>query len=356
MQCNKDQSFLLDSPDLQVHDDLPLVHILRVHLDPVDPEGLRHKHTEMQWAARQRRPDGPPGAEHELDPPPDPARKLFTQQAHTSEAGRVRFVARCRPPAPPHPTPPAVPPAASAATCWDLFVCISQRCSDTEAAGRRSLSVRCRSCWSRRCWGASCSPLSPAPPSRGGPSPQTGRCRATSASPSEGGENTGRDVAQRRTLGLNESTYRAPPCLLINQKPTCTLVLWIMFKTRLPFEPLVLNNKSSCQRLSASRVYSRPTCIMKNQAMGSLTPVHSLPLQGWDCMLSVMRWCSRSTISGAAAPGREGRPTSSPVYEKGRRWRSGVEGRHSSRQIEETGARWVTLFNHSTRSMSGKWT
>lgn len=60
MKCNKnpitfffsppwDFARPLVSPDLQVHDDLPLVHILRVHLDPVDPEGLHDKtHTETR--------------------------------------------------------------------------------------------------------------------------------------------------------------------------------------------------------------------------------------------------------------------------------------------------------------------
>lgn len=28
------------SPNLQVHDDLPLVHIFSVNFDPVDPQGL----------------------------------------------------------------------------------------------------------------------------------------------------------------------------------------------------------------------------------------------------------------------------------------------------------------------------
>lgn len=31
---------MIGSPDLQVHDDLPLIHILWVNLDPVDPKGL----------------------------------------------------------------------------------------------------------------------------------------------------------------------------------------------------------------------------------------------------------------------------------------------------------------------------
>lgn len=31
-------------------------------------------------------------------------------------------------------------------------------------------------------------------------------------------------------------------------------------------------------------------------------------------------------------------------------------GLHSSKQIQETAARFVTLFSHSTRSTSGKWT
>lgn len=43
-----DHVVLLGSPDLQVHDDLPLVYILRVHLDPVDPQGLPDKHTETR--------------------------------------------------------------------------------------------------------------------------------------------------------------------------------------------------------------------------------------------------------------------------------------------------------------------
>lgn len=76
--------------------------------------------------------------------------------------------------------------------------------------------------------------------------------------------------------------------------------------------------------------------------------MHSIALQGWDYTLRQI-CCSVQYSNSHIPPGEKDFPFL-PVYKK-------QEGElHSSIQIEETTARCFTLFNHSTRSMSGKWT
>lgn len=74
--------------------------------------------------------------------------------------------------------------------------------------------------------------------------------------------------------------------------------------------------------------------------MWSLTPVHSIALQGWDCMLSL---CAAVDVQARQQSycrrWQGGTFHFLPVYKKGKRRRSGVEGHHSSKQIEETTAR-----------------
>lgn len=181
-------NILLGSPDLQVHNDLPLIHIFCINLDPVDPQGLQNNTTETLWPLHHCSPPAqhtpPTTVPHTVGTRSTPLlaqRGNYLRNQHICQRRARMFSSHTRA----HPPPPAVPPAASS-----LFF---QRCNNTwsllEASretARCSLSRLCRSCWSRRCWGGSWSPLSPAQQSPAAFSPQIGRCRATSVSLSEG--------------------------------------------------------------------------------------------------------------------------------------------------------------------------
>lgn len=159
---------LEDSPYLQVHDDLSLVHIFCINLDPVDPQGL-HRNTGKHYSCCTT-----PAHQHNNDTSTPPQTPTRLPQGWPLSWPRMETIYE----------------TSVYVSDVHVYVHVLTSCDSAETTHdqteRGSLCLLCRSCWSRRCWGGSWTPSPLARWSHGTVSPQTGRCRATSASLSEG--------------------------------------------------------------------------------------------------------------------------------------------------------------------------
>lgn len=167
------------SPDLQVHDDLSLIHIFRVNFDPIDPEGLQKTDRNIMVTSTPQTTPNTPSQPHQ-------GKSLSRPCVETICAARmcvsdlcILYVFKLRP-------FPAVPCHLLLVVC---FVPPGITHDHILAENPAATCSPCRPCqfwWSKRCWGGRGSLSPPAQWSHGTVFPQTGRCTATFASPSMG--------------------------------------------------------------------------------------------------------------------------------------------------------------------------